>query len=192
MLDALSVQPGSAAAALRRPCPAPLPPPPPQVLSEDSSSTVRWLRLDCSPLKEQLVGLCDTWVAALSGLLASMAAKGLGELEQELRQAVAQLGAGAEGEDEAGESGEAGAGGGQPATAEELEALHGRLEGEREEWRQRVDACLERYEALAGLQAGVAEGELERVEALQALQARVLGALDGVPARLRAMQGAAD
>lgn len=149
------------------------------MLSEDSSATVNWLRLDCSPLKDQLVGLCDTWVAALAGLLASMAAKGLGELEGELARAAAELG---EGGEECGD---------QATTAKALEALHGRLEGERGEWRQRVEACVERYEALVGqLQAALAEGELERVAALQALWATVQAALDGVPARLRALQGA--
>lgn len=37
---------------------------------------------------------------------------------------------------------------------EKLEALHGRLEGEREEMQQRIAACQEKYEALVNLQVG--------------------------------------
>jgi hypothetical protein len=46
-----------------------------QVLSEDSASTLRWLRLDCSTLKQQLVTLCDGWVAAFVALLSNLASR---------------------------------------------------------------------------------------------------------------------
>lgn len=149
------------------------------MLSEDSASTVRWLRLDCSPLKQQLVGLCDGWVAAFQGLLACLAARQLAALEQELGAHVAALqgrpapaATPQEGQqqEDAGEAGEAAAeaggaqqqdgegdagsdAGGQDAAAA-LEALHARLEGERGELAARLEACREKYEALAGLQVG--------------------------------------
>lgn len=143
----------------------PLPSPPhPQVLSEDASSSVRWLRLDASTLKQQLVGLADNWAGAFTGLLASTAARQLTGLEAELQAHVEALagkeegqGAAAAQEGEVGPAAELGAGGhgeeeGRQAALEALEALHGRLEGEREDLAQRVAACQDRYGALVSLQ----------------------------------------
>ena len=145
---------------------------------------MRWLRLDASALKQQLTGACDAWVAAFSGLLATLASRQLGSLEDELRSHCAALEGG--GQQRAGQpAGTAGApaqpGEGQapaaagaaecaagpgeepPAAAltreqqiEALEALHGRLEGEREGLQERLALCQERYDALVGLQVGAA------------------------------------
>lgn len=175
--------------------PSPLPPPPPsplpQVLSEDSASNVRWLRLDASTLKQQLTSSCDTWVAAFSGLLASLASRQLAGLEEELsahcaalegegrpqqggeaapspgpavEAGVEQAAAGEEaGAESAVPEGAVAAADASPATAltreqqfEALEALHGRLLGEREGLQERLALCQERYEALVGLQVGAA------------------------------------
>ena len=169
---------------------------------------MRWLRLDASTLKQQLVTLCNNWMSAFSGLLASLASRQLSGLHDELQAHVtgrhaampevaaltgegkalegAQAAAGAEAESAAGAGaaeGERAAEGAeaemdhhqqqqQPEQAdavaapvlaevaevdtqqavEELEALHGRLEGEREELAQRVAACQEQYDALVSLQ----------------------------------------
>lgn len=197
-----------------------------KVLSEDSASTLRWLRLDCSTLKQQLVTLCDGWVAAFVALLSNLASRQLSTLSEELPRHIAELlgrsgqctappkmGAalqdsasarqdeelpgqlelqqsdlnaeGVEAGLEGGTEAEAEAevevapmlaqaegttqlgsapeqlGGQVPMTAEErqaaaerLEALHGRLEGEREELEQRIADCQEKYGALVNLQVG--------------------------------------
>lgn len=139
------------------------------MLSEDGASNVRWLRLDCSTLKKQLVALCDNWVGAFSGLLAALAARQLAGLEEELQSHVAQLSGNAPvGQPSGGDAAEAEQGKQTVGMEEEgqaegqaesdpvavLEALYGRLEGEREELAQRLAACQEKYEALVSLQVG--------------------------------------
>lgn len=148
---------------------------------------MHWLRLDASALKQQLTGTCDAWVAAFSGLLATLASRQLGSLESELRSHCAALeGEGQQGRGEAagpagapeqpGEGQAPAAGEGAECTAgpageaspgaalsreqqiEALEALHGRLKGEREGLQERLALCQERYEALVGLQVGAATG----------------------------------
>ncbi len=61
------------------------------MLSEDSASNVRWLRLDASLLKQQLVSLCDNWVNAFQALLTSQASRQLAGLTEELTGHIAQL-----------------------------------------------------------------------------------------------------
>lgn len=163
------------------------------MLSEDSASNVRWLRLDTSTLKQQLTSSCDNWVAAFSGLLASLASRQLVGLEEELHAHCAALeggggsgAAGAAGAAEVGEGpaaaeAEAGAQGAAAESAastageleasppaaptreqqfEALEALQGRLLGEREALQEGLAVCQERYEALVGLQVGCAAWEV--------------------------------
>jgi len=169
-------------------------PPAPQVLSEDSASNVRWLRLDISTLKQQLTSSCDAWVAAFSGLLASLASRQLAALEQELTEHCAalegqgmQLGGGSQADEPAEkqtiaaevagaqgvvpEDGAAAAEESCPAAAltraqrfEALEALHGRVLGQREALQEQLAVCQERYQALVGLQVGAdAWDEKERI-----------------------------
>ena len=139
-----------------------------QVLAEDSATNVRWLRLDLSTLKHQLVTLCDTWVANFSGLLATLASRDLASLHAELCRHVVEL-TGREVEQEcSAERTEpllappvqslvaavgALAGETRRQACERLEALHAQLEGAREELQGRVAACQQKYEALVGLQA---------------------------------------
>lgn len=154
------------------------------MLSEDSASNVRWLRLDASTLKQQLTSSCDNWVAAFSGLLASLASRQLAGLEEELHAHCAAL-EGGEGSGTAGAAGAAGEVGEERAAAESaastageasppaaptreqqfdaLEALQGRLLGEREALQERLAVCQERYEALVGLQVGCASREVNAV-----------------------------
>jgi hypothetical protein len=122
------------------------------------------------------------------------------------------------------------------AAAERLEALHGRLEGEREELEQRIADCQEKYGALVNLQVGgsmhqacwwckrgvqgrallasrraavkrsvkrsllkdhidvralvqaeVSDADLERIDHLSVLWDEFVAAMDGMPARLRAL-----
>ena len=140
-------------------------------------ANVRWLRLDCSTLKQQLVTLCDSWASAFSTLLSTLAARQLSEIRQELDLATASLTGQQQAQLPTSEDAEEmGGGGDEPeaarqkklegsrtelrmtaeqrqAAVEELEALHGRLEGEREEVQQRIEACREKYDALVSLQA---------------------------------------
>ncbi|KAL4458111.1 hypothetical protein ABPG75_012976 [Micractinium tetrahymenae] len=200
-----------------------------EVLSEDSASNVRWLRLDASLLKQQLVTLCDGWVDAFQGLLTNLASRQLAGLTAELAGHIAELtgkpppqpgqaaageaGVGQQDGGEASGSGQGAGSGTEPGDAgegeaaaeaqgtdpsapaqpqrtrrqafDELEALHGRLQAQREELQERIGACQEKYEALVQLQAGIPDEELAGVDALPGLWADFVGALDAVPARLR-------
>lgn len=211
----LLLSPGPPCAHSRRP------PPPLQVLSEDGASNVRWLRLDASLLKQQLVTLCDNWVSAFQGLLASQASRHLAGLTEELTTHVAQLTgrtphrqldqaapgeAGQEQQHGAEAAGSSGGGGAEPESAgegeaqapvpaqplrtprqavAELEALHGRLQAQREELEERIAACRDKYEALVQLQVGRLAGELEGMDLLhcEAAQGRRLDVHTGaIPA----------
>lgn len=44
-----------------------------EVAGEDSITNMRFLRVDCAPLKQTLQGHCEMWVAKFTGLLMTMA-----------------------------------------------------------------------------------------------------------------------
>lgn len=142
-----------------------------QVLAEDGASNVRWLRLDASTLKQQLVEACDGWLAAFQGLLATTVMRQLGGLEQELGRLTAAL-AGTGGRDDTvlgdegaeGPKGEASGGdGGEAAPApmmgeQQAQALQVQVEGEHPGVHQRLVACRDMCEVLAGVQASRGAG----------------------------------
>ena len=51
-----------------------------EVQGEETTSNMRFLRIDCGPLKQNLVGHCETWVQKFTGLLVSLAAAELRSL----------------------------------------------------------------------------------------------------------------
>lgn len=51
-----------------------------EVLGEDTTTNMRFLHVDCAPLKQALVGHCEAWVAKFTGLLNQLAAAELQEL----------------------------------------------------------------------------------------------------------------
>jgi hypothetical protein len=54
--------------------------------SEDSTTNMRFLRIDCGPLKQTLVGHCEQWVARFTGLLSQLAAQELKSLHDHFKQ----------------------------------------------------------------------------------------------------------
>jgi len=62
--------------------PSPPPPTPPRAppQGEDSNTNMRFLRIDCGPLKQTLVGHCEQWVAKFTGLLNALAEQELSAL----------------------------------------------------------------------------------------------------------------
>eukprot|EP00899_Mesostigma_viride_P014884 jgi/Mesvir1/23397/Mv21091-RA.2 len=48
-----------------------------EIQAEDTITNMRFLRIDCGPLKQSLVGHCDTWVNKFTGLLNTLAANEL-------------------------------------------------------------------------------------------------------------------
>lgn len=159
------------------------------MLSEDSATNVRWLRLDSSSLKQQLVILCDTWVSAFIELLCSLAVVQLDSLTQELELGIAELtGVGMawqaqnQPQDESRTSVDE-----RQLAVEKLEGIHRRLVGKVDELQQNAAACQDRYEAILGLQVYVSDEELEKVDRLPALWVEFKAALEEVPARLHAL-----
>jgi len=53
-----------------------------EVLSEDASTTMRFLRIDCSPLKQSLVGQCEEWVSKFTQLLNNLSLQELRDIHQ--------------------------------------------------------------------------------------------------------------
>jgi dynein heavy chain len=51
-----------------------------EVLSEDTSTNMRFLHIDCAPLKQALVGHCEAWVGKFTGLLNALAHAELKEI----------------------------------------------------------------------------------------------------------------
>jgi dynein heavy chain len=47
---------------------------------------MRFLRIDCGPLKQTLVGHCEQWVARFTGLLSQLAAQELKALHDHFKQ----------------------------------------------------------------------------------------------------------
>ncbi len=45
-----------------------------EVRGEDGATNMRFLRIDCGPLKQTLVGHCEAWVSKFTGLLGQLAA----------------------------------------------------------------------------------------------------------------------
>ena len=169
------------------------------MLGEDSASNVRWLRLDASTLKQQLVALCDNWVNAFTGLLASLATRQLSSVTTELQEATAALtgsssatggGAGAGqdgmegGEEDAAAEGQGGDGKAADEAGQE-EAQEGvQQEGEQEEAREgepegEPEAAPASAEPLTGLAAA---------EALEALHGRLEARRDELQAEVVACQ----
>lgn len=53
-----------------------------EVLTEDTTTNMRFLHVDCAPLKHSLVTHCEGWVAKFTGLLNSIAAAELKDLHE--------------------------------------------------------------------------------------------------------------
>jgi dynein heavy chain len=162
----------------------------PQVLSEDWATNVRWLRLDSSTLKQQLVILCETWVSAFVELLCSSATVQLDSLVHELERGIGELrGVGMAQPRQPQDAAKAAtsAADERQLAVEKLEIVHRRLVGNLDELQQRAAACQDKYEALLGLQVCVPDEELERVDRLPGLWAEFEAALEAVPARLHAL-----
>lgn len=62
-----------------------------EVLGEDSTTNMRFLRIDCGPLKQMLVGHCEQWVQKFTGLLNQLAAQELSALHDHFQQNAAAL-----------------------------------------------------------------------------------------------------
>lgn len=56
-----------------------------EVLQEDTTQTLAFLRFDLSPLKQAIVKHCDEWITRYTGLLHRMARKELDEIQSYLR-----------------------------------------------------------------------------------------------------------
>lgn len=153
------------------------------MLTEDGASNVRWLRLDASTLKQQLVTLCDNWVSAFSGLLASLASRQLSGLHDELQAHVAAL-TGKPAPKPAAVAGE-----GEDGALEGAQAAEG-AEAEQVQQQQQPPEGAEQAEAVAeSALPEVAElHKQQAVEALEALHGRLEGEREELAQRLAACQ----
>ena len=56
-----------------------------EIRGEDGATNMRFLRIDCGPLKLTLVGHCEAWVSKFTGLLGQLAATELRTLHTYFR-----------------------------------------------------------------------------------------------------------
>lgn len=53
-----------------------------EVLAEEATTNMRFLGIDCGPLKQALVGHCEAWVQRFTGLLHQLASNELKSLHK--------------------------------------------------------------------------------------------------------------
>ncbi|BDA42104.1 Dynein heavy chain 2, axonemal [Coccomyxa sp. Obi] len=61
------------------------------ITSESASDTIRFLYVDCGPLKQALVAHCEAWISKFTTLLSSLAMRELAELHAYVRSSSAEL-----------------------------------------------------------------------------------------------------
>lgn len=140
-----------------------------QVLGEDSSATMRFLRLDCSTLKQTLVASCELWATRFTALLTTLARQQLTALEEALVEPTKALA-----EQEA--TGSAG--------WAQLEEVHARLAGDVDELEGKVRQCQERYTALESLEVPLLSEEVGALHQLPAKWTAFLHAMKALAAQL--------
>ncbi|GIM07381.1 hypothetical protein Vretimale_11536 [Volvox reticuliferus] len=122
-----------------------------EIRGEDSATNMRFLRIDCGPLKQTLVGHCEAWVAKFTGLLGQLALAELKALHayfKEYREALCVA----------------------PASLEqlaELVGLHRRLADERRRTEARFEPLRDKYKLLERYEVGAKEEEAALLEALE-------------------------
>lgn len=121
-----------------------------EVQGEDTTTTMRFLRIDCGPLKQTLVGHCEAWVSKFTGLLNSLANSELSSLNEYFRSNREQLSV-------------------VPSSLDELAEvvnLHKRLVDERVATEARFEPLREKYRALERFEVSVPEDQLASLDAL--------------------------
>ncbi|KAG1668463.1 hypothetical protein FOA52_005236 [Chlamydomonas sp. UWO 241] len=139
-----------------------------EVQGEDTTTTMRFLRIDCGPLKQTLVGHCEAWVAKFTGLLGSLAAAELASLHgyfKANRDALTVV----------------------PASLDQLAEvvnLHKRLVDERKATEARFEPLREKFRALERFEVQISEDQLVQLDSLDHEWSKFQGGLDDSGSKL--------
>jgi len=139
-----------------------------EVQGEDSITNMHFLRIDCAPLKQTLLGHCEQWVGKFTGLLNSLAATELNAIHEHFTSSAQQLAA-------------------HPTTMDQLANLvnlHARLLDERKKMEARFEPLREKYKVLARHEVPVPEEQLERLDALNPAWTQYLEMLEEAQGKL--------
>lgn len=122
-----------------------------EILMEENTATVCFLRLDCGSLKQHLVAHCEAWVTKLQALLQQMVTKQLLELHDTLESYIERWNSSTDEDDKM-----------------ELfkEIQQGNLSSQ-------LAYCLERYSVLACLQVSVSDDKAAQIQYIEQMWAKL-------------------
>ncbi|CAD7695690.1 unnamed protein product, partial [Ostreobium quekettii] len=139
-----------------------------EVLAEDATTNMRFLRIDCGPLKQALVGHCEAWTSRFTGLLHSLADTELNAIHDYFRSSTEALAR-------------------SPTNLDQLAEgvnLQRRLVEEKHSVTARFEPLRERYRALERFEVSVPDDRLALLEEIEPAWARFQGMLDEASATL--------
>ncbi|KAK9909936.1 hypothetical protein WJX75_009720 [Coccomyxa subellipsoidea] len=122
------------------------------IMSESASEAIKFLHVDCAPLKQALVAHCEAWIGKFTNLLTNLATGELAELQEYVRASSAAL-------TQHGTS--------DSQQASSAGALHQKLSGEREGVQAKLEQLRGRFRVLADHEAPMPESEMAQLAALQ-------------------------
>lgn len=121
-----------------------------EVMSEDAASDLKFLRIDCGPLKQALIGHCEGWIRRFTQLLHRIAQEELQNLHQYFEKAALELQK-------------------TPQSLDELQKaiqLHRTLIDEKRDVEARFDPLKAKYSTLERFEAVISDEELNLLDAL--------------------------
>ncbi|CAG9464381.1 unnamed protein product [Pedinophyceae sp. YPF-701] len=133
-----------------------------EVMAEDTSTNMRFMRVDCSPLKQSIHGHCNAWVGKFTGLLHDISSTELNNLFSYFRDNKAKLAQ-------------------QPANLDELASsvtLQRKLAAERESTEARFQPLRAKYESLEKFGVGLRDAERAQLDELEGEWASYLTVLE--------------
>lgn len=139
-----------------------------EVQGEDTTTNMRFLRIDCGPLKQTLVGHCEGWVQKFTGLLNSLASTELSALHDYFKASKESLSH-------------------APSSLDQLAEivnLHKRLVEEKSATVARFDPLREKYKVLERFEVQIPDDQLSSLDALDVEWARFQSTLDEAGGKL--------
>eukprot|EP00767_Chilomastix_cuspidata_P003879 gnl/Chilomastix_cuspidata/4008.p1 GENE.gnl/Chilomastix_cuspidata/4008~~gnl/Chilomastix_cuspidata/4008.p1 ORF type:complete len:4809 (-),score=800.22 gnl/Chilomastix_cuspidata/4008:14-12793(-) len=123
------------------------------VLAEDSISVIQFIQLECSPLKQELVGHCVEWQTGYSTLLNDIGYKDLIDIQNSMNEFIKMLKV-------------------KPENVDQLAKQFITLEKSKDEikqLREKLQPLQDKFKLLASLDAPVPENQLAELESLPSL-----------------------
>lgn len=133
-----------------------------EVLAEDATTNMRFLRIDCGPLKQALVGHCEAWTTRFTGLLHRLADTELKSIHEYFRKNAEALSS-------------------SPTNLDQLAEgvnLQRKLIDEKRQMTSRFEPLREKYNVLDRFEVSVPDEQLALLDDIEPAWARFQGMLD--------------